>query len=146
MALLATALMCTAMGAGCGGPPAVPADSPASHFAISYERSGGLAGTAQRLAIRPGRRAIMSTRDRRTAYPKTFRFRVGVRRVEGLRRALARAEFATIESPAPGPAVCADCFLYAIRYRGHEVDFDESDVPDGLAGVLRQIEAILAAH
>jgi hypothetical protein len=142
MAMLVTAIFCmTAASSGC-----VPAPTGAEKFAISYERSGGLGAMPQKLVIRSGRRATQTTRNAGAAKPRTVHFRVGVGRVQSLRRALAHAEFATIESPVPGPAVCADCFSYAIRYRGHEVEFDESQIPERLHGALRQLEAVIAAH
>jgi hypothetical protein len=146
MALLATALMCTAMSPGCGAPPGpIPQPGPVP-FAISYERSGGLKPMPQKLVIRPGLHAALTASRVGSPEPRMVHFQVGAKRVESLRRALARAEFGTIGDPGPNPGVCADCFFYAIRYRGHEVSFSQVSVPQRLSGVVGQLEAVIAAH
>jgi hypothetical protein len=142
--LLVTALACLAAAApGCGGPATRQSPPPAA-FAISYERSGGLAATPQKLAVAPGRHGVLTTSG--PSGRQTVRFRVGVTRIETLRRALERADFETIETPSPDPAGCADCYFYALRYEGHEVSFSQLEVPKGLRGVVDQLEAVIAAH
>jgi hypothetical protein len=141
MALLATLLACLA--SSCGPATAQsPVAPPASQFAISYERSGGFAAMPQKLIVRPGRHAILTTEGPDGL--KTSRFRVAPKRIEGLRGALQRADFGTVGTPEPGN--CADCYLYALRYEGHEVSFSEVDVPGRLHGVLDRLEALTAAH
>jgi len=137
MALLATALACLA--AFCG-PATMP--SPVSQFAISYKRSGGLAAMPQKLVIRPGRNATLATRGPDGL--RTSRFRVAPKRIEDLRGALRRADFGSVATPAPGN--CADCYLYSLRYEGHEVSFSEVDTPPRLQGVLDRIGQLVDAH
>jgi hypothetical protein len=134
---LSTALACLAMASPACGPPERPV--PAADFAIVYERSGGFAPMPRKLVIRP---VLLGTVTEVTA---TRRFRVRPNTAEGLRRALARAGFAAIDSPSPDTG-CADCFLYEIRYRGHEVRFDQVSVPRRLQPVLDRLEAIAEAH
>ena len=43
------------------------------------------------------------------------------------------------------PAAIA-CFEYSIFYLGHLLEFDESQMPKDLGGVVAQIEAIISAH
>jgi hypothetical protein len=133
------------MAPGCGG-PAAGAPPSVAQFAISYERSGGLAAMPQKLVVKRGRHAAVTTRDADSLQPRTVRFRIGVNRVEGLRSALAKAGFETIETPGPNPGACADCYLYAIDYRGHEASFSEIDLPKRLHGVVGQLEAVIASH
>jgi hypothetical protein len=151
MALLATALMCTAMSAGCGGPPVaeVPPPVPSvAKFALSYERSGGLAADPRSLQISPGRHAIAKRRRLPAASDTTFtrRFRIGVTQIKRLRAALERADFTSIGTPGPNPGVCADCYFYAIEYREHEVSFSQVEVPERLRPVVARLEAIVNAH
>jgi hypothetical protein len=144
MTLLATALICTAIGAGCGGPPAVPIPPrPASHFAISFERSGGLKARVETLVVRPGLRAYATgPKGNREA---SAHFRMNARTAEELRRELAKADFAHIESTA-SPSTCADCYVYSIAYRGHEVLFVDSRTPPGLMEVVDKLEGEVIAH
>lgn len=147
MALLATALVCTALSTGCGGPPAAAvthaAPKPASHFAISFERSGGLKASVETLVVRPGLRAhATAPKGGRQA---SAHFRMSARTAEVLRRELARAHFTRLESSAdPG---CADCYGYSIAYHGHRVRFSASDdVPPGLMEAVDKIEGEVIAH
>jgi hypothetical protein len=146
MALLATALICTAMSAGCGGPPTVPATHtaarPASHFAISFERSGGLKASVETLVVRPGLRAYATA-------PKGDReaskhFRMDAQTAEELRRELAKAHFTHLESTTT--ATCADCYVYSITYHAHTVLFSDTKTPHGLGEVVDSLEGEVIAH
>jgi hypothetical protein len=144
MGLLATALMCTAIGAGCSSPPAVHATPrPASHFAIAFERSGGLKATVETLVVRPGLRAYATAPrgDRQGAK----HFRMDALRAEELRKELAKARFTHLRSTA-NPGTCADCYVYSITYHGHTVLFFDSRVPRGLDEVVDGLEAEVIAH
>jgi hypothetical protein len=144
MALLATALVCTAIGAGCGGGPAVahPAARPASHFAISFERSGGLKASVETLVVRPGLRAFATAPkgDRQVS----AHFKMDAQRAEDVRRELARAHFAQVGSTAPGS--CADCYVYKISYHGHTARFLDSKVPDRVGEAIAMLEAEVIDH
>jgi hypothetical protein len=142
MGLLSTGLACLAIAGGCGG-PAVEAPPSVDLVTLSYERSGGLRPTSERLVIRTGRRAKASVKVGSEAHAASFK--VGVKAMRSLRAALERADFQAIVSPGPNPS-CADCFLYAIRYRGHQVRFDEAGVPEGLGPVVARLERMIAAH
>jgi hypothetical protein len=147
MALLATALACLAMHPGCGGPPVVTT-TPVSGFALVYERSGGLKPMPRKLKIGPNR--VGTVEELRPGIGSgsgaTTIFKVPVRTIEGLRRALDRAGFASLPSTGVNPSTCADCFLYSIRYRNHKVTFDDVTMPESLGPVLRRLEAIADAH
>jgi hypothetical protein len=147
MALLATALVCTALSTGCGGPPAVPvahaAPRPASHFAIAFERSGGLKASVETLVVRPGLRAYATAPKGDREASKHFKMDAGV--AEELRRELAKAHFSQLESTM-GPGTCADCYAYSITYRGHTVLFLDSKVPAGLMEVVDGLEEEVIEH
>jgi hypothetical protein len=143
MGLLATALTCTAIGAGCGGPPAVHAEPrPASHFAIAFERSGGLKPTVETLVVRPGLRAYATGPKGR--HQGSAHFKMPARTAEELRRELAMARFAHLQGNADG--TCADCYLYSIAYHGHTALFLASRVPRSLMEVIDTLEAEVIAH
>jgi 1,6-anhydro-N-acetylmuramate kinase len=146
MALLATALICTAMSAGCGGPPAVPAahaaPRPASKFAIAFERSGGLKARVETLVVRPGLHAY-ATGPKGTRQASAH-FRMDAQTAEELRRELAKAHFAHLESTTS--ATCNDCYVYSITYHGHTVLFSDSKVPRSREEVVDALEGEVIAH
>ncbi len=146
MALLATALMCAAMSAGCGGPPAVPtahaAPRPASKFAIAFERSGGLKARVETLVVRPRLHAYATgPKGPRQA---SAHFRMDAQTAEELRRELAKAHFAHLESTTS--ATCNDCYVYSITYHGHTVLFSDSKVPRSLEEVIDALEGEVIEH
>ncbi len=152
MALLATALMCTAMSTGCGGPPAVhaapapahhAAPRPASRFAISFERSGGLKARVETLVVRPGLRAYATA----PKGPKqgSKHFRMNAQTAEEVRKELARAHFADLKSAAD-PSTCPDCYVYSITYHGHTVLFFIDKIPHGLSEVVDALEGEVIQH
>ena len=147
VALLATALICTAISTGCGGPPAVPvahaAPRPASHFAIAFERSGGLKARVETLVVGPGLRAYATAPKGNREASAHFKMDAGT--AEELRRELAKARFAHLKSTA-NPATCADCYADSITYHGHTVLFFASKVPHGLLEVVDALEEEVILH
>jgi hypothetical protein len=146
MALLATALICTAISTGCGGPPTVPAahaaPRPASKFAIAFERSGGLKARVETLVVRPGLHAYATgPKGPRQA---SAHFRMDAQTAEELRRELAKAHFAHLESTTS--ATCNDCYVYSITYNGHTALFSDSKVPRSLEEVVDALEGEVIAH
>jgi hypothetical protein len=139
--LIATALVCLA--AACSGPHAAAAPRP-QPFAIHFEKSGGLKPMPQELTIGPGRHAKATMATGTPAGARTVRFRVSKKQVARLRRGLRQAHFSELESSLPGN--CADCYLYTIEYRGHEVTADDSALPDRLHVVVRKLETIVFTH
>jgi hypothetical protein len=123
--------------------PAASASAAPADFAISYGQSGGIAPSTSRLVVRPGRHAVAESSGSR-AGERRVPFRIGPRTVEALERGLRNAHFGSLESP--GPSNCADCFEYAIAYRGHRVSFDESQIPTAIGGVLAKLQSIVSAH
>jgi hypothetical protein len=148
MPLLATALMCTAIGTVCGGPAAVhptPAAKtrPASRFAIAFERSGGLKGSVETLVVRAGLRAYATA-------PKGTReaskhFRMNADNAEEIRRELRKARFGRLKSSAD-PGACADCYVYSITYRHHTVLFLESQAIGHLGEAVDSLEEEVIEH
>lgn len=143
MRLLAATITClAALVAPAVASAAAPLPPPAS-FAIAYERSGGFAPSTSRLLVTPGRHAVAETSGSR-AGERRVEFRIGKGRVLALERSLRRAGFGSIESP--GESGCADCFEYVIRYRGHRLEIDESQLPARLGEVVAELESVVSAH
>jgi hypothetical protein len=147
MALLATALICTAISTGCGGPQAIPvahaAPRPPSHFAIAFERSGGLKARIETLVVRPGLRAYATAPKGNRESSAHFKMNAGT--AEELRRELAKANFTHLKSTT-GPATCADCYVYSITYHGHTALFYASKVPQDLMEVVDALEEEVITH
>lgn len=144
MGLLATAFTCLAIASpGCGAPPpAQGASRPASHFAIAFERSGGLKARVETLVVRPGLRAYATApKGKRQA---SARFRMNARSAEELRRELAKARFTHLKSTTS--ATCNDCYVYSITYHGHTALFSDSKIPDSLGEVVDALEGEVIAH
>jgi hypothetical protein len=140
-ALLATLACVVGMG-GCGEPPATPT-LPVERFAISYERSGGLAAMPEKLTIRPGREATVTATDGR-GKPRSGAFRIGVKQLKKLRAAAETARIGEI-APSP-PSNCADCYVYSVTYRGARASVSEVDVPRRMQPLIDRAEALIAAH
>jgi hypothetical protein len=146
MRRLVPTIFCALALLGLGGEAvaATAADTaPVGEFRLAYKRSGGIAGSTQTLAVRPGRRATATT-DTGPTERTRVEFRLSPRRVRALQQVLAKADIGSI--PPPGPSGCADCFLYDLRYDGHHIEMEEVDVPPRLAPVFAQLDAIIAAH
>jgi hypothetical protein len=143
MALLATALVCTAMSAGCVGASAThAAPRPASKFAIAFERSGGLKARVETLVVRPGLHAYATAP--KGSSQGSAHFKMNARTAEELRRELAKAHFTHLKSTTT--ATCNDCYVYSITYHGHTVLFSESKVPHSLDEVIDVLEGEVIEH
>ncbi|MET0559011.1 MAG: hypothetical protein ABW065_10120 [Solirubrobacterales bacterium] len=139
-ALLAT-LACIVGVGTCGEPPATTA-LPVERFAISYERSGGLAAMPENLTVRPGRRASVTIVRRGRA--ANVGFRLSVKQIKRLRAAAETARVGGLPTPEPGN--CADCFVYSVTYRGESASVAEVDVPRRMQPLIDRAEALIAAH
>jgi hypothetical protein len=142
MGIFATAMACLAI--GCPGSPAEPDPTPPPRaFAIHFEKSGGLRPVPMELTIRPGRHAVASIAGTR-AGERTVRFRISRKKVASLTLGLRRARFFKLQSTFPGN--CADCFIYSIAYRGHELTIDQSTMPKRLGEVVDELESLVYAR
>jgi hypothetical protein len=81
---------------------------------VSFSQSGGIAGRHVSLRVTTRGSAVVSGQ-------RTFRLRTSTLR--HLRGLLSDARFDRVH---PSPSRCADCFVYAVRYRGRRVSYDDS--------------------
>ena len=119
-----------------------------SDFVLVYRRSGGLKPMPRKLTIGPNRVGTLEELrpGSHEGEERATNFKVPAKTIVELRRALNRAGFASLPSPGINPSTCADCFSYEIRYRNHEVTFDDVTMPQPLRPVVRRLEAIADAH
>jgi hypothetical protein len=85
---------------------------------VSFSQSGGIAGRHVSLRVTTRGTAVVSGRQ-------PFRLRASTLR--HLRGLLADARFDRVH---PAASRCADCLLYAVRYRGRRVSYDDSQAKD----------------
>jgi hypothetical protein len=95
--------------AGCG-----QASAASLGGTVQYAKSGGIAGISESMRISSDGRGKIEARS----------FRLTATEVSKLATALRRADLAHTKSPKG--AGCCDVFFYSIRYRGHEVKWDDS--------------------
>jgi hypothetical protein len=116
---------------------------PAGHFAIAFERSGGLKGGVETLVVNPGLHAY-ATAPKGTAEASKH-FKMNAETAEEVRRELAAAHFSHLRS-TPLQTNCADCYVYSITYHGHTVLFPDSKTPKGLDEVIDALEEEVILH
>ena len=117
---------------------------PVERFTAVYERSGGLKPMPQKLVVRPGRHAT-ATIVEASGRPRTVRFRISVLKAKQLRNGLQTAHLDEID-PAP-PGTCADCYFYALTFRGDSVSISQADVSAaGIGKTIERFEALVEAH
>jgi hypothetical protein len=119
---------------GCGGESAAAT----LRGPLDYQRSGGLAGVTERLALQPSGRARLETRARRRSFtlPRAER-----RRVE---RAVAAAHLARVK--VPGHGITPDAFVYSLTYRGRTLVFDDPSMPKAVRGLVTELRKLVAKH
>ena len=139
----AIAVICLMAYPGCAEQPPPEPPVPVAKVAASYERSGGLQPTTERVVITPGRKAAVTTRTAGGAL-RTVRFRLSVLTVKRLRNGLSQPHFPGFESPPPGS--CADCRAYTLEFRGRSVSFPETEIPIWLKKTVGRFEALVDAH
>lgn len=136
--LLIPLLLAAAAVAGCGDDEGggKPTGDPGG--AIVYTRSGGIAGAPLKLTIEPGGSATVEAGiegDRAS-------FELEPDRLDRLHADLEAADLDSV-GIAPGPAECADCFIYGLTYSGTTISYDEVDtVPDAVSSVVGELDRI----
>ena len=104
---------------------------------LVIKRSGGLAGLADRLVVRPSGRATLTHRDGE-------RVRLPASATRALRAAFRHSRFATLAShyAAPGDVAVADGMDYVFRAGGRTVKVDE--LAQGVPGRLVRLKQAAA--
>ena len=146
---VAALLACLASLGGCHSAPATAAAErsplpPPADFAIAFKRGGGFTGSTESLVVRPGLHAVATSTGTGIHYQKV-EFPISSEKVRALRAGLRRAHFGSIEDK-PEQGYCADCFTYAISYRGRRLRFVDPDVPPRLEDVIGELRAVIAGH
>jgi hypothetical protein len=141
--LAATAIAaCLVASSGCPAPEPPPQPVPIERFSAVYERSGGLKPMPQRVVIRPGREAETATRS--FDENSEVGFTISVLKAKQLRAGLSQPRFRAFDTTLPGN--CADCYLYTIGFRGHEISFPQSEIPGFIRKTVARFEALYESH
>lgn len=129
MTRLATSLLAIAAAAalyGCGedGSATSTTQPQSAGPLVVYERSGGIAYTAQRMVIAQNGSATVEVEGPGEIGAE---FELSESELHELRGLLAGASF---ESPAPSG--CADCYAYSIEHEGRSASFDQTSYPPAM--------------
>jgi hypothetical protein len=129
---------------GCDGKAKIPEvpfdpDQAAQKFSgITYRRTGGLAGSEDRIAIAPGGKIETSGRflGKREGQASSFQLAQLDRLLEG---------WGKLQSEYPAPAGAADAFLTEVEFGGKKVTASDanSQVPVEFKRVKDRLEAIV---
>ena len=103
---------------------------------MTYERSGGVAYTAQRMVVEEDGSATVDVEGPGTIGSE---FELSGTELDKL-RALLKA--ATLESQ-PEPSGCADCYVYTIDYGGESATFDQVSYPPGTEPLVAFLSEIV---
>jgi hypothetical protein len=134
---LACVLVAASLGVACGATAAPTREVArgASQRLLTYERSGGLAGSRATLTV---------TRDRRVvARPNGRRLTLGIREYRRLRADLAHADLARLPAHSRAEHPVPDGFSYVVVAGGHRVSAETGAVPARLAPLLKRLNGLL---
>ena len=104
---------------------------------IQYQRSGGIRGIDQRLAIDGDGRATL------TIDGDTSTITIDANVMSRLRRSIQDAEFAKLEGEYLPERPGADMYEYTITYQGHTVRAKETALPQSLRPIVGLLDAVL---
>jgi hypothetical protein len=123
---LFVALSLTVLTAGCG-----QASAAGLGGTVQYAKSGGIAGVQESMRIGSDGRGKILKRS----------FRLTAKERSKLAAAVHRADLAHAKSPKS--AGCCDLFYYAIRYRGHAFEWDDTaSVPSRIADLATMLSRL----
>jgi len=124
------------LAAGCGEGAGNGGGQPGSGETVTYSRTGGLAGTSERLIIRPDGRAKLEVGYQD---PATTEFTVPPAELDKLQDALAG--FGDIDG-AGTQTGCADCYLYSLTVGDRTIEADDTNFPKPLNGAREMLEKL----
>ena len=131
--LAVLAMLFTLMVVGC----ADASVSQESTVLIQYQRSGGIRGIDQRLAIDGDGRATL------TVDGDTSTITLDANVMSRLRQSIQDAEFAKLEGEYLPERPGADMYEYTITYQGHTVRAKETALPQALRPIVELLDAVL---
>lgn len=145
MRAISTAIICAALLAiaGCGDDDsATPTTTPTSGPLVSYEKSGGVAAVLERLTVY--RDATATVRVGFTE-PVERTFVLGPDELLQLSEELEAADLEAVDPSDPN--LCADCFVFKVRYGDEEIEFAEIDEPpESVATVISHLGSLVEDH
>jgi hypothetical protein len=120
--------------AGCGG----ESDAATLQQALSYARTGGIAGVSDHLSVQPNGHAKVTTRKG----AKSFTLSKSERKA--LTGAVAAADL-THQKVVSGLDV-PDAFNYVVRYGSHKVAFNDANMPRELKKLVAELNRLVKQH
>ena len=141
LAALAVIMILAVLVSGCLGaraPAASPAEPPG--VLLDYQRTGGIAGTNDRLVIFDNGIALVATRQSNI---ETTINKTDLDRIDTL---FSAAGFVSLEGNYTSQRNVADILHYRISYHGKTVNTEDTAVPPGLEPVIMELNRILASY
>ena len=129
-------LVVALLAAGCGDSDGDGGGRPGSGETVTYSRTGGLAGTSEKLMIRPDGTAKLEVGYQD---PATTEFTVPAAELAKLQDALAG--FGDIDG-AGTQTGCADCYLYSLTVGDHTIEADDTNFPESLTEAREILEEL----
>ena len=102
---------------------------------VVYERSGGIAFTAQRMVVQEDGSATVKVQGPGEIGAE---FEVPDAELEELRGLLAEATF-----ESPEPSGCADCYAYVLEHDGESASFDQANMSAGMEPLVSLLSEIV---
>ena len=120
--------------AGCGG----ESDAATLKQALSYARTGGIAGVSDHLSVQPDGHAKVTTRK------GTRSFTLSKAERKALTGAVSAADL-THEKVTSG-LDAPDAFNYVVRYGTHKLAFNDANMPKELKKLVAELNKLVKAH
>lgn len=137
VAAIVVACLAPALG-GCGDDRAT---DPSEAGAISYSRSGGIAGTPESLEIAADGSATLTVGG---PDPQTGEFQVPPAELEEITSAIETIGIAALDQGISDG--CADCFVYELELDGETASADSVTSTAAFADAIAPLEALMEEH
>ena len=116
--------------------PAVSKPVPPAVF-IDYHRTGGIAGTDDRVVIFDNGVAVISSRQVKTEIA------LNASDLDRITAMLVQAQFPILQENYPAPRGSADLMNYTISYHSKTVTVQDTAIPPGIQPVIDEMNQIL---
>ncbi|HVP94005.1 MAG TPA: hypothetical protein VMS89_02420 [Methanoregulaceae archaeon] len=111
---------------------------PGPALVVDYYRTGGIAGADEHLVIFENGAVVYSGQSGRGAY---F---INGSSLAGLKDLFRSTNFAGMNESYPAPTPGADYYHYAITYRNHTVQAEDTGVPPLLQPIIQRLNEIIS--
>jgi hypothetical protein len=138
--ICAVLVLTAAVISGCFGPKILPVPNPSDPaLLVDYQRTGGFAGSDDRLVIFDNGIALVRSRT------TSREIQLNQSDLENISAVFAAAQFATLEGNYTSGRQGADFMQYSITFRGKTVNTEDTALPPALEPVILEMNRIVSA-